>query len=264
MKATRRHIAVPGHLTARPSELRFETFVDECDGPLERTPRMHVYHFAAYEPAALKRLMGRHATREAEIDRLLRGEIFVDLHRVVRQALRASVEEYSIKKLEAVFGYTRVQALPEAGVHLRRVARALELGTEADINEESRRIVEAYTRTIVSPRWRLRDWLERERSQMVRNGAVIARPGTPESKPSEAIAEYEALARSSQGGCSRGLPEDAAERTLEQQATWTLAHILDFHRREQKAPWWEYFNRREMSEEELLDENCGALRASVS
>jgi predicted RecB family nuclease len=41
--------------------------------------------------------MGRHATREAEVDRLLRAGRFVDLHAIVRQSLRASVEEYSIK-----------------------------------------------------------------------------------------------------------------------------------------------------------------------
>ena len=32
-----------------------------------------------------------YATREDEVDRLLRGRVFVDLHRVVRQGLRASV-----------------------------------------------------------------------------------------------------------------------------------------------------------------------------
>ena len=48
--------------------------------------------------------MGRYATREDEIDRFLRSEIFVDLYAVVRHAIRASVESYSIKKLEALYG----------------------------------------------------------------------------------------------------------------------------------------------------------------
>ena len=33
---------------------------------LERWPELHVYHFGIYEETALKKLMGRHATREAE------------------------------------------------------------------------------------------------------------------------------------------------------------------------------------------------------
>jgi uncharacterized protein len=44
--------------------------------------------------------MGRYAIRERELDDLLRSEVFVDLYSVVRHAIRASVESYSIKKLE--------------------------------------------------------------------------------------------------------------------------------------------------------------------
>ena len=76
-----------------------EAFVDRLAGRIERFPDLHVYHFGAYEPAAIKRLMGRHATREDEIDRLLRSERFVDLHAVVRQAFRIGVERYSLKDL---------------------------------------------------------------------------------------------------------------------------------------------------------------------
>jgi uncharacterized protein len=53
-------------------------------------PNLHIYHYAPYEPAALKRLMGRYATREEEIDRMLRAGLFVDLYQVVRRGLRAS------------------------------------------------------------------------------------------------------------------------------------------------------------------------------
>src|SRR2546426_4926587 len=45
--------------------------------------------------------------------------LFVDLHAVVKQALRASVEEYSIKKLEALYDFKRAADLDDAGVNLR-------------------------------------------------------------------------------------------------------------------------------------------------
>src|SRR5713101_8653386 len=77
----------------------FEKFIDSVIAGLAREPKMHVYHYAPYEPSALKRLMGRYASREEEVDRLLRGKVFVDLYSVVRQSLRASVEKYSIKDL---------------------------------------------------------------------------------------------------------------------------------------------------------------------
>jgi predicted RecB family nuclease len=57
----------------------FERFVDFVMARLEVYPDLHVYHYAPYEPAALKRLMGRYVTCEDEIDRMLRGGVFVDL-----------------------------------------------------------------------------------------------------------------------------------------------------------------------------------------
>ena len=78
------------------------------------SPDLHVYHFAPYEPAALKRLMGRYATRENQLDALLRGGRFVDLYSVVRNGVRASVESYSIKKLEPLYDYQRDVDLVDA------------------------------------------------------------------------------------------------------------------------------------------------------
>ena len=80
----------------------FETLVDFFRERLAQFPDMHVYHYGAYEPTALKQLMGVYATREDAVDALLRAEIFVDLHSVVRQGLRAGVPSYSLKHVEAL------------------------------------------------------------------------------------------------------------------------------------------------------------------
>src|SRR5207249_1365964 len=53
-----------------------------------------------------------------------------------------------------------------------------------------------------------------------------------------------------------GVPDQKQERTAEQQGQWLLAHMLDWYRREDKAPWWEYFRLRDLSDEELLDETA--------
>lgn len=55
----------------REEKRAFETFVDFVIAVLAEDPSIHVYHYAAYESTALKRLMGRHRTREAEVGRLL-------------------------------------------------------------------------------------------------------------------------------------------------------------------------------------------------
>ena len=105
----------------------FERFIDNVMARWEQHPGFHIYHYGAYETTAVKRLMSRYATREDEVDRLLRGRVFVDLHRVVRQGLRASVESYSIKKLEPFYGFARAVDLTTATRALIQVEVRLEL-----------------------------------------------------------------------------------------------------------------------------------------
>jgi len=234
----------------------FEELMDTIMERWAADPGMHVYHFGAYEPGAVKRLMGRHATREADVDRLLRAGRFVDLHAVVRQALRASVEEYSIKKLEPLYGFERAQPLPAAGVALRVIERGLELGAALAPDDDSARTVEAYNRDDCLSTRALRDWLEGLRAQAIAGGATIERPPEESGAPSEQIGERERRARELAERLLQGVPEVPEERSDEQQARWLLAHMLDWHRREEKAPWWEYFRLRELSDEDLLDENA--------
>ena len=68
---------------------------------------MHVYHYAAYERSALRRLMGRYGVCEEEVDALLRDDVLVDLYAVVRQGLRVGTPSYSIKALERLYGRAR-------------------------------------------------------------------------------------------------------------------------------------------------------------
>ncbi|EOD18999.1 hypothetical protein EMIHUDRAFT_118228 [Emiliania huxleyi CCMP1516] len=77
-----------------------EGFVDWAVSLKRSEPRMHIYHYGAYEVSALRRLAMRHATREAEVDELLRGGALVDLYAVVRGGLLLGTENYSIKSVQ--------------------------------------------------------------------------------------------------------------------------------------------------------------------
>ena len=50
------------------------------------------------------------------------------------------------------------------------------------------------------------------------------------------------------------MPVDAAERNEEQQARWLMAQLLEWHRREEKAAWWEYFRLLDLPLEDYEDE----------
>ena len=119
----------------------FEAFVDRVMTLRAEHPGMHVYHYAAYEPSALKRLMGRYGSRENEVDQLLRGRAFVDLYSVVRQGLRVGVESYSIKRLEPLFRFDRQVPLPEAGDARHQLEQLLELGGATEIPDAMRETV---------------------------------------------------------------------------------------------------------------------------
>ncbi len=234
----------------------FETVVDLILRSWAANPGMHVYHYAPYEPAALKRLMGRHATREADVDRMLRAGLFVDLHAIVKHALRASVEKYSIKDLEPFYAFTRTVDLGDAKPNLRLVERALELGAVDAITPEVRVAVEGYNRDDCVSTLRLRDWLEELRAAVEEAGTPLPRPQPGDGAAPPAIDERGRRVQALMQALTADVPADRAGRSEEQQARWLLAHLLEWHRREAKAPWWEFFRLRDLTEQELLDERA--------
>lgn len=238
----------------------FEAFVDFVMDRWKTFPDLHIYHYAPYEPAALKRLMGRYATREEEIDQMLRAGLFVDLYRVVRQGVRASVESYSIKKLEPFYKFERKTPLQDANKALRSFEAAIELGILPDTDlAEIKKIVGLYNQDDCASASALRDWLETLRDQLIKNGIQISRPVPIKPAPNQALSKRQIELRNIIESLTANISPDPEQRTTEEQARWILANILDWHRREDKAVWWEYFRLAELSTEDLLDE-----RAAVS
>ena len=233
----------------------FEWLVDEVMRRWEANPRMHVYHFGAYEPAALKRLMGMYATREDEIDRLLRAGTLVDLHQAFKQGLRASVEEYSLKKLEAFCRYARATPLDESRPAMRYVEHRLELGWgEESFPERVRATMEGYNRDDCFATAALRDWLEAERAKLVARGVEIARFVDRDEGASEELEKQQTRVAELVTQLTKDTPADAAMRSEEQQATWLLAQLLDWHRRDAKPKAWRYFELRGMDDADLMEE----------
>ena len=235
----------------------FETFVDFVMQRWEQFPGLHIYHYAPYEPSALKRLMGRYATREEEIDRMLRAGLFVDLFQVVRHGLRASVESYSIKKLEPFYSFTRAMPLTDANSALAILEANLELGDAPSIPDDVKAKVRAYNEDDCRSAASLRDWLETQRAELIAGGVNVPRPEPGDGSPNEKITDWLNRINPLIGRLTADVPPDPAERDEEQQARWILANVLDWHRREDKVVWWEYFRLAGLSAEDLLEERAG-------
>jgi len=240
----------------------FDQVIDLILAARARHPNMHVFHYAAYEQTALKRLANRYSTRIDELDDLLRNGVFVDLYRVVRQGIRASVESYSIKRLEPLYGFERSVPLRDANTCLREFEAWLELPEIARGDGEARQVletIERYNRDDCLSAWRLRDWLEERRGELaaiVRVG--IPRPGPREDKRSEEAEKRDARVDAVERALLTGVPAEAVDRTSEQQGRWLVAQLLEWHRREDKSAWWEYFDRRKLRNDELI-ENAATL-----
>lgn len=244
---------------------QFERFIDTVMERRERWQEMHVYHYAAYEQTAIKRLAGRYGTREEEVDQLLRGRVFVDLYRVVRQGLRASVESYSIKKMEPLYGFERDVELREAGSALANFEAWLQLGgagdggaAQSDLLQE----IEGYNRDDCVSTLRLRAWLEERRPELeallVREGllmGVLPRLAAGDGEAPESVAEEADRVAELVAALTEGVSEEEGDRSPDEQARWMLAHMLSWHRREKKSMWWEYFRTLSLQGEDFIHDS---------
>jgi uncharacterized protein len=194
--------------------------------------------------------MQRHATREDEVDRLLRGRTLVNLYdHVVRSAIRASVESYSIKKIEKFYLPARAGGITDAGFSVVEYERWMETGDPAILDA-----IAAYNRDDCISTWGLRDWLEARRIEAAPlfPDGVVPRPEPVDPEPSEELAAAQAETRAREEALRIGVPADRADRDDEQQGRWLLAAILDWHRREAKPQWWDYYRLLEASIDDLV------------
>ena len=242
-------------LTRSEERKMFEAFIAKVMERWREHPDMHVYHYAPYEPTAIKRLAGRHGTCVDEVDELLRAGVFIDLYRAVRQGIRASVESYSIKRLEPLYGFTRAVPLRDANVALQSFEAAMALGNGQEEISSLLKTVEGYNRDDCLSALRLRDWLEDRRKELeAKKGRALPRPAMQSGEPSEKLSARLQEIRALAARLLAALPEDEAAWTDEHRACWLLAQMLEWHRREEKSSWWEYFRLCELSDEELQED----------
>jgi len=149
------------------TEALIDLFIDR----VTRWPDMHIYHYASYEVTALKKMVMHHGTREDELDRLLRAEVFVDLYKVVRQGMRIGVSSYSIKRLEPLYMAPREGEIGNGGSSILEYERYRNTGDSQILDE-----IEAYNKDDVESTMLLREWLEERRNEIVAGGMDVPRP----------------------------------------------------------------------------------------
>jgi predicted RecB family nuclease len=132
----------------------FEDAMDFIAARLGGHPDAYVYHYAAYEETALKRLAMTYGTREAQLDDLLRRRKLVDLYKVVREGIRVSEPRYSLKNLEVFYGEHRAGPVISALDSMVVYERWRQTGDRALLDE-----IAAYNEADCQSLLMCRDWL---------------------------------------------------------------------------------------------------------
>jgi predicted RecB family nuclease len=211
----------------------FEAVVDLIHAGLTADPAMHVYHYAGYEVNVLRRLAGRYGTREAEVDDLLRRGVLVDLLKVVRGGLQASVPNYGLKEMEVFLDFPRHAEIKDGGTSIIEYERYMQTRDPAILDA-----IAAYNEEDCVGTRVLRDWLLERRAE-----ALAAFGPFPQPEPKE----------------PKETPPEKVERAELREALLDAGHelaaqLLDYHDRERKPTWWAFFDRLEQTPEELVED----------
>ena len=238
----------------------FEAWIDWVYARFRQFPTMHIYHYAAYEVTAMQRLSTQHATREAEVDDLLRKNVFVDLYKIVVQSIAVGEPSYSIKNIEHLYGQKREEDVTNAGDSMVEYAKYLANPDGDDWRSSAiLRGIRDYNEvdcisTLKLTRW-LRDLQLRSKLGYLPVGASETEEEQPEVSAAATLAQK-----------LLGELDAVVELSPDQRVQKLLAELLEYHRREGKQYWWKYFDWISRTHEELIeDTDCiGSIRRAES
>lgn len=224
-------------------KLAFESFVDWVFQRWQSAPGMHIYHYAAYEVSAIRRLSTRHDTRQDEVDQLLRNEVFVDLYQIVSHGLRIGEGSYSIKSVERLYRPKRATDVATAVDSIVQYARWIESQQPHDWRTSAiLKGIRDYNEDDCKSTAELLQWLRKVAGE---NKIRAVRQASASDLLPPPVLSPEIVARL-----------QTAER-LRKQADATsvvLADLIDFHRREEKPMWWRMFDRAVATPDVLRDD----------
>jgi len=111
--------------------------------------------------------MGMYATREDEIDRLLRAGRSSICIKSLQARNAGQCGRVFAKKVEAFYGFERKTPLETSRTAMRYIVHRLELGVgDRELPEKFREAMEGYNGEDCVSTAKLRDWLEAERKKV--------------------------------------------------------------------------------------------------
>ena len=223
----------------------------------QKNPDLHIYHYGHYEPSTIKKLMGKHGTGEKEIDILLRNEVFVDLYRIVTQGLRIGTFSYSLKEIEQIYygkRNTTVKSGNQAAFYFFHFLNAKDEKEGLPFLQK----IKSYNQDDCLSTQKLCQFLW----SLQKENNIQYMTSTEESEEKkyrhdlvkEDCLKKAQLLLSKVPVQKRACPLSQMEEETELYTANILASLLEFHIREDKPGWWDYFSRLHMNTEEMLED----------
>ncbi len=229
----------------------FEGFIEWVIARWREHPGMHIFHYAPYEVTAMKRLMGKYGTREAEVDTLLRNGVFIDLYRIVRQGLLIGAPSYSLKKVEKLYLPSRDGDVQNAAASIVFYAQWLESGESADWQKSDiLKKIRDYNQVDCDSTWLLACWLREKQTTYGIPYSIEGEAFESEASIEAPVPEGARIRNELSERILENLPASGDARTIAE----LLAHLVEFHRRDNKPMWWAMFERAAMTHDELYDD----------
>jgi uncharacterized protein len=154
--------------------------------------------------------------------------------------------------------------LADARTALHTIQHLLQLDLAASVTDKTRTVVAAYNEDDCRSTKYLHDWLEAVRKSVIDGGKAIDRPASVDGAPSDKGAAHHKRIAELFEALTRDVPVDPRGRNQQQTALWLLAHSLDWHRREEKVKWWEFFHLTDLDEDDLYLERIAIAGMAFS
>ena len=211
----------------------------------KKYPNSKIYHYAPYEINALERLTSIHKVNSVDYDHYLNLGKFVDLYKIVKQAVHVSQKSYSIKDIEKYYDFQRSGDILKGDVSEEFYIKWMQSKDQKLLNT-----IEEYNKQDCISTFKLRKWLLRIKPSETR--WHLPEKKKIELRPfEEAFLEYQEKLKNS--------------KSKEIKIIKLLTDIIGFYAREQRPQWRLHFDRKDLSNEELIDDReCIANMKQVS
>ena len=199
----------------------------------EKYPKSKIYHYAPYEINALERLTSFHKVHGIDYDHWLNLNKFVDLLKVVKQGIYVSQKSYSIKDIEKYYDFKRTGDILKGDISEEFYIEWMENNDQQLLDK-----IEEYNKQDCQSTFRLREWLLKIKPKQTR--WFVPEKDHLEIRPfEETLLEYQ---------------EKFKDSKINNKVTHLLSDIIGFFNREQKPQWRQHFDRKDLSDSELIED----------